>query len=128
MNGTTVGSTATYECYVGFVLADGDEIRTCVDGGYWSGVEPVCNRKCIESLVVQLIGSHPTLFNSITACKDLYKNLRTPVTAFTVPNTIAYTTLVCLNGSSVNVVTVCFFYLQRLIAVLLMVSPMGLWN
>ena len=44
LSGTSIGSTASYECFEGTVL-EGDEIRTCVDGGVWSGVEPVCTRK-----------------------------------------------------------------------------------
>ena len=44
MSGITIGSIANYECFDGFSL-EGNEIRTCVDGGVWSGVEPVCTRK-----------------------------------------------------------------------------------
>ena len=44
LSGTTIGSVATYECFGGYSLV-GDEIRSCVDGGFWTGDDPVCNRK-----------------------------------------------------------------------------------
>ncbi len=41
LSGTTVGSTATYNCDKGFVLI-GDSTRVCQRGGDWSGKEPFC--------------------------------------------------------------------------------------
>ena len=42
LTGTTVGSTATYECNTGFTLMGNIE-RTCQDDGDWSGTEPTCD-------------------------------------------------------------------------------------
>ena len=42
--GLRVGSTATYECFDGFVLV-GVSVRTCLNTGHWSGKEPSCKRK-----------------------------------------------------------------------------------
>ena len=53
---TLIGSIANYECFEGFSL-EGEEIRTCIDGGtqggIWTGNDPTCNRK-----------SHCTIFPS----------------------------------------------------------------
>ena len=46
-----IGTVATYECNPGFVLV-GQEIRTCVEDsgvGVFNGVEPVCDRKLLNS-------------------------------------------------------------------------------
>ena len=40
--GTAVGSTATYSCFPGFVLANGDRIRECGSDEKWSGTAPAC--------------------------------------------------------------------------------------
>lgn len=40
-SGTHVGSTATYSCSEGFVL-NGEEFRTCLLSGEWSGDAPTC--------------------------------------------------------------------------------------
>ena len=42
LSGTTVGSTATYRCKNGFILANGDRIRECGANGRWSGTAPNC--------------------------------------------------------------------------------------
>ena len=39
--GLTNGSTATYTCDSGYLLI-GDETRTCLSSGVWSGQEPTC--------------------------------------------------------------------------------------
>ena len=44
-NGTTLWSEAVYSCNPGYVLRFGDEIRTCIRRGVWSGREPCCIRK-----------------------------------------------------------------------------------
>lgn len=41
--GLRVGSTCVYECDVGFGLKGGTE-RSCLSGGQWSGVTPMCVR------------------------------------------------------------------------------------
>ena len=46
-NGTTLWSEAVYSCDPGYVLRFGDEIRTCIRRGVWSGKEPCCLRKMI---------------------------------------------------------------------------------
>ena len=35
--GAYLGSTARYSCIDNHMIASGDEVRTCVDGGVWSG-------------------------------------------------------------------------------------------
>ena len=47
LTGTTVGSTATYRCKNGFILANGDRIRECGANGQWSGTAPNCVRKLL---------------------------------------------------------------------------------
>ena len=42
LTGTTVGSTATYECNSGFTLV-GNQGRTCQEDGSWSGADPTCD-------------------------------------------------------------------------------------
>ena len=37
----TVGSTARYSCFPGYVL-QGRRVVTCLDSGVWDGEEPVC--------------------------------------------------------------------------------------
>ena len=44
LDGTTLGSLATYSCNDGFVL-EGDQMRKCQSDGQWSGREPVCKSK-----------------------------------------------------------------------------------
>ena len=38
---TTYNSVATYSCNTGHTLT-GDDMRTCLDSGSWSGSEPTC--------------------------------------------------------------------------------------
>lgn len=45
LTGTTVGSTATYSCYPGFVLLGKFNVRTCLNSGEWSGQAPTCRRR-----------------------------------------------------------------------------------
>ena len=40
-SGTSIGDTATYSCILGFELV-GNNRRTCVEPGQWSGAEPSC--------------------------------------------------------------------------------------
>ena len=49
------GYNATYTCDVGYLLAYGNQTRTCMSNGMWSGVEPICLRMydhciCIEDI------------------------------------------------------------------------------
>ena len=44
--GLTNGSTATYTCVSGYQLS-GDQIRTCLSTGLWSGQEPIC--QCMKN-------------------------------------------------------------------------------
>lgn len=51
-NGTAAGSTATYYCNDGFTLADessSEPRRVCSSNGTWTGTEPTCSRKSINS-------------------------------------------------------------------------------
>lgn len=52
LTGTTYISVATYSCDSGYVLM-GDEMRTCLDTGLWSGSTPTCSKllKCKKYLV-----------------------------------------------------------------------------
>ena len=45
LTGTTVGSTATYSCYPGFILLGKFNVRTCLNSGEWSGQAPTCRRR-----------------------------------------------------------------------------------
>ena len=40
----TEGSNATYTCDGGYQLTGGNQTRTCMDTGMWSGEEPTCLR------------------------------------------------------------------------------------
>ncbi|XP_063401402.1 sushi, von Willebrand factor type A, EGF and pentraxin domain-containing protein 1-like [Mytilus trossulus] len=42
-NNYTYGNTISYVCNIGYTLT-GDNIRTCVQGGGWSGRQPFCNQ------------------------------------------------------------------------------------
>lgn len=44
LHGTTLGSSAMYNCFQGFLLL-GTTIRRCEANGEWSSVEPSCSRK-----------------------------------------------------------------------------------
>ena len=44
---TTFNSTATYSCNTGYTLT-GDDMRTCLETGLWSGSEPMCTGKYIS--------------------------------------------------------------------------------
>lgn len=50
-NGTTLWSEAVYSCDPGYVLRFGDEIRTCIRQGFWSGKEPCCIRKILHNVI-----------------------------------------------------------------------------
>ena len=41
---TTVNSVATYSCNTGYTLT-GDDMRTCLETGVWSGSAPTCTGK-----------------------------------------------------------------------------------
>ena len=41
---TSFGAVARYECISGFELL-GDEERTCLEDGQWSGSDPICERE-----------------------------------------------------------------------------------
>ena len=43
LSGTTYNSVATYSCDSGYVLM-GDDMRTCLDTGVWSGSAPTCGK------------------------------------------------------------------------------------
>ena len=45
-SGTTFESTVTYTCNPGYTL-QGDNRRTCMASGEWSGKTPTCNRKLL---------------------------------------------------------------------------------
>ena len=53
--GLTEGSEATYTCDSDYLLEYGDQTRTCLSNGTWSGVKPTCLRMydyciCIENI------------------------------------------------------------------------------
>ncbi len=50
-DGTSFGSVATYNCDDGFVIS-GNERRSCLSGGIWSGSDPKCIRKPIISVTM----------------------------------------------------------------------------
>ena len=39
-----INDTVTYSCTFGYFLV-GSVVRTCGDGGRWSGIQPVCKSK-----------------------------------------------------------------------------------
>ena len=41
VSGTTLNSVATYSCNTGYTLT-GDDMRTCLESGLWSGNVPSC--------------------------------------------------------------------------------------
>ena len=43
-----VGSIASYECLLGYVLS-GDRTRICMRNGMWTGDPPACQREYIRS-------------------------------------------------------------------------------
>ncbi|CAI8000473.1 Sushi, von Willebrand factor type A, EGF and pentraxin domain-containing protein 1, partial [Geodia barretti] len=74
VTGTTIGSIASYECFEGYYL-EGDEIRTCVDGGIWTGNDPTCSPiDCgiLEDIFNGFVEFDSTLFGSIASytCRD----------------------------------------------------------
>ena len=44
VSSTTFSSTAIYSCNTGYALT-GDDMRTCLESGRWSGSEPTCTGK-----------------------------------------------------------------------------------
>ncbi len=52
-SGTTFMKTATYTCYLGYMLV-GDDSRTCQSNGEWSMAPPVCNGKGIDDMYMIL--------------------------------------------------------------------------
>ena len=51
LTGTTVGSTATYRCKNGFILANGNRTRECGANGQWSGTAPNCVCKLLTIIM-----------------------------------------------------------------------------
>ena len=47
INVTTFNNTANYSCVTGYELV-GDQTRTCLASGNWSGSQPSCDGKCIR--------------------------------------------------------------------------------
>lgn len=47
INNTTCNGITIYECEHGYYLAQGNLQRTCLTGGMWSGLPPVCERKSV---------------------------------------------------------------------------------
>ena len=41
-SGSTVGATANYICYGGYLVVSGDVVRTCQNNEQWSGVAVIC--------------------------------------------------------------------------------------
>ena len=44
LTNTTFNSVATYSCNTGYNLT-GDNMRTCLETGFWSGSDPTCSSK-----------------------------------------------------------------------------------
>ncbi len=67
--GLGVGSTATHECFDGFVLV-GVSVRKCLTTGQWSGEEPFCKRKGKQKVLLVLKSiSFPCI---AVSCPDLH--------------------------------------------------------
>ena len=45
-DGTEIGDEAIYTCDVCYAM-DGNDVRTCLPTGYWSGQAPTCSRKLL---------------------------------------------------------------------------------
>ena len=59
LTNTTLGCTVTYTCNIPFVLC-GDDTRTCLPTGVWSGVAPSCNliseySQCVELSLINVV-------------------------------------------------------------------------
>ena len=50
VEGTREGARVTYSCVRGLVLVDGDEERTCLSSGEWSGSLPRCSGEVTSSM------------------------------------------------------------------------------
>ena len=57
VSSTTYNSTATYSCNTGYTLT-GDDMRTCMESGLWSGSEPICVGKIYCEALAALILIH----------------------------------------------------------------------
>ena len=44
--GTAVESVVHYTCNIGYTKLNGDEVRTCLENGQYTGISPVCGSKC----------------------------------------------------------------------------------
>ena len=49
----TYMSQVTYSCRPGYVMAAGDEVRTCEENGRWSGAAPTCESEWKETVCVR---------------------------------------------------------------------------
>lgn len=51
-NETIFQSTAIYSCHEGYVLNPLEsDVRQCLANETWSGIDPTCERKCVESFL-----------------------------------------------------------------------------
>ena len=64
-SGTTLGSTASYTCNVGYELSGSDR-RTCRADGAWSGSTPSCSRELLFVMWLVSIYVHPIVCNVVS--------------------------------------------------------------
>ena len=62
VEGTEEGDTVVYSCIRGMTLVDGDEVRTCLTSGEWSGTLPRCDGECV---LHPMYPPPPLLYSSI---------------------------------------------------------------
>ena len=61
LSSTTFNSAATYSCNTGYTLT-GDDMRTCLQTGLWSGSEPMCTGKWLTGILNMHAKTHFYVF------------------------------------------------------------------
>lgn len=79
-DGTSVGSSATYVCNIGFIL-NGNERRQCLRTGEWTGTDPTC--KGIVTLSLSpLYDDHLTVVDCGPLSPPINGDIRVTITTF----------------------------------------------
>jgi hypothetical protein len=86
VEGTREGATVTYSCVKGLVLVDGDEVRTCLSTGEWSGQLPRCTGEQVASTSSVVEFDHH--------CSSLLKNTRASTNSQTLVQILTNSVLV----------------------------------